>query len=66
MEFVIRIDDLGCVLISKEIRRTMRICEGAPSHTTFSLFYRFCIAIFDLNKRIELEKGIHKKKCQVL
>lgn len=29
-----RIDDLGRVVIPKEIRRTMRIREGAPSHTT--------------------------------
>ncbi len=25
-----RIDDLGCVVIPKEIRRTMRIREGGP------------------------------------
>ena len=25
-----RIDDLGRVVIPKEIRRTMRICEGDP------------------------------------
>ena len=29
-----RIDDLGRVVIPKEIRRTMRIRESAPSHTT--------------------------------
>lgn len=29
-----RIDDLGRVVIPKEIRRTMRIREGDPSHTT--------------------------------
>ncbi len=27
-----RIDDLGRVVIPKEIRRTMRIREGDPSH----------------------------------
>ena len=38
-----RIDDLGRVVIPKEIRRTMRIREGDPLHTTltsFDLFYR--------------------------
>ena len=49
------------MVIPKEIRRTMRIREADPSHTTLTDFDRFCIAIFDLNKRIELEKGIHKK-----
>ncbi len=57
-----RIDDLGRVVIPKEIRRTMRIREGDPLQTTLTLFDRFCMAIFNLNKRIELEKGIHKNK----
>ena len=30
-----RIDELGRVVIPKEIRRTLRIREGDPSHTTF-------------------------------
>ena len=49
-----RIDDLGRVVIPKEIRRTMRIREGDPSLTTLTLFDRFCVAICDLYKRIEL------------
>ena len=52
-----RIDDLGRVVIPKEIRRTMRIREGDSLLTTLTLFDRFCIAIFDLNKRIEAVKG---------
>jgi len=28
---VLRIDDLECVVIPKEIRPTMRICKGEPS-----------------------------------
>ena len=40
-----RIDDLGRVVIPKEIRRTMRIREGDPLHTTLTLFDRFCVAI---------------------
>lgn len=38
-----RIDDLGRVVIPKEIRRTMRIREGDPLLTTLTkteLFYR--------------------------
>ena len=52
-----RIDDLGRVVIPKEIRRTMRIKEGEPSFTTLTVFDRFCVVICDLNKRIEFEKG---------
>ena len=37
-----RIDDLGRVVIPKEIRRTMRIREG---ETTLTPFDRFCEAI---------------------
>jgi len=31
-----RIDDLGRVVIPKEIRRTMRIREGDPSHISLT------------------------------
>lgn len=40
-----RIDDLGRVVIPKEIRRTMRIREGDPSHTTLTPIDKFCLAI---------------------
>ena len=40
-----RIDDLGRVVIPKEIRRTMRIREGEPLLTTLTPFDRFCFAI---------------------
>ncbi len=40
-----RIDDLGRVVIPKEIRRVMRIREGDPSHTTLTPFDKFCFAI---------------------
>ena len=33
-----RIDDLGRVVIPKEIRRTMRIREGDPLHTSLADF----------------------------
>lgn len=47
-----RIDDLGRVVIPKEIRRTLRIREGDPLRTTLTLLPRFCLAMFDLEKRI--------------
>ena len=37
-----RIDDLGRVVIPKEIRRTMRIREGDPSQITLEPWERFC------------------------
>lgn len=48
---VCRIDDLGRVVIPKEIRRTMRIREGEPSHNTLTLFDKFCIAIHSVVER---------------
>ena len=50
-----RIDDLGRVVIPKEIRRTMRIREGDPSHTTLTDFDRFYIALHNVVKRIKVE-----------
>ena len=41
-----RIDDLGRVVIPKEIRRTMRIREGDPTLTQFDRFY---MAILNLS-----------------
>ena len=46
-----RIDDLGRVVIPKEIRRTMRIREGDPSQITLARWGRFCAAMDDLAKR---------------
>ena len=47
-----RIDDLGRVVIPKEIRRTMRIREGDPSRITLTPIDRFCWAIHSLAQRI--------------
>lgn len=47
-----RIDDLGRVVIPKEIRRTMRIREGDPSLTSLKLWERFSYALLDLEKRL--------------
>ena len=50
-----RIDDLGRVVIPKEIRRTMRIREGDPSQTTLTPFDKFCWAIHSLVNRYKIE-----------
>jgi len=46
-----RIDDLGRVVIPKEIRRTLRIREGDPLLTTLSRWERFCRGMRELGKR---------------
>ncbi len=46
-----RIDDLGRVVIPKEIRRTMRIREGDPSQITLTWWERYCFAVMSLGKR---------------
>ena len=46
-----RIDELGRVVIPKEIRRTLRIREGDPSQITLARWERFCAAMDDLVKR---------------
>ena len=50
-----RIDDLGRVVIPKEIRRTMRIREGEPSFITLTEFDRFYIAIHSVVERAKAE-----------
>ena len=47
-----RIDDLGRVVIPKEIRRTMRIREGDPSQTTLIWWEQFCFSMLGLAKRV--------------
>lgn len=48
-----RIDDLGRVVIPKEIRRTLRIREGDPSQTTLTPTDRFCYAIHSIINRVK-------------
>ena len=51
-----RIDDLGRVVIPKEIRRTMRIREGDPSQTTWAWWEMFCFGMLDLAKRTGIDR----------
>ena len=51
-----RIDDLGRVAIPKEIRRTMRIRAGDPSHISLTVITRFCDAMISLHKRIQHQR----------
>ena len=47
-----RIDDLGRVVIPKEIRRTMRIREGDPLQTTLTNEMEFCLALLRVADRL--------------
>ena len=47
-----RIDDLGRVVIPKEIRRTMRIRDGEPLQITLSLKEKFTLAVNRFEMRI--------------
>lgn len=51
-----RIDDLGRVVIPKEIRRTMRIREGDPLQIILTNEDQFCKAMLKLGERIGLKK----------
>lgn len=46
-----RIDELGRVVIPKEIRRTLRIREGDPLLTALTQWEQFCFSMGDLAKR---------------
>ena len=46
-----RVDDLWRIVIPKEIRRTLKIREGDPSHTTLTPIDRFCWAIHSITER---------------
>ena len=46
-----RVDDLGRIVIPKEIRRTLRIREGDPSQISLTPSEKFCFGMLDLAKR---------------
>ena len=46
-----RVDDLGRIVIPKEIRRTLRIREGDPLLTTLTPIDRFSMAIHSVVER---------------
>ena len=46
-----RIDDLGRIVIPKEIRRVLRIREGDPSLMILPPWERFCFGMLDFGKR---------------
>ena len=43
-----RVDDLGRIVIPKEIRRTLRIREGDPLLTSLTVSQRFACAVGNL------------------
>lgn len=52
-----RIDDLGRVVIPKEIRRTMRIREGDPSLTSLTHELMFCNSMKSLRERLHIQEN---------
>jgi len=56
-----RIDDLGRIVIPKEIRRTMRIREGDPLLITLTRWEKFCFAMMNLSKRTSMNCAVSIK-----
>ena len=50
-----RVDDLGRIVIPKEIRRTLRIREGDHLHTILTTFDLFCRGIHSFAERVTAE-----------
>ena len=62
-----RVDDLGRIVIPKEIRRTLRIREGDPSQTTLTSFDLFLRGIIDFAQRsASQENNLYMKKSSHL
>ena len=49
-----RVDDLGRIVIPKEIRRTLKIREGDPLLTTLTPFDKFIYGISKLAERLNI------------
>ena len=53
-----RIDELGRVVIPKEIRRTLRIREGDPSLMGLTRMERFCFALINTADRFGTKRSL--------
>ena len=60
-----RIDDLGRVVIPKEIRRTLRIREGDPSQITLTVFEQFFLSVTKLYIRENKLEEDRKKSEEI-
>lgn len=47
-----RIDDLGRVVIPKEIRRTLRLREGTPLETTMTVKEMYALSVMGIAERV--------------
>ncbi len=51
-----RVDDLGRIVIPKEIRRTLRIREGDPLLKTLTVNERYLLAVAKLQIRLGISE----------
>ena len=58
-----RVDDLGRIVIPKEIRRTLRIREGDPSCTTFTSEEQFKRAITNIYIWARIKGYANNQQC---
>ncbi len=58
-----RIDDLGRVVIPKEIRRTLHIKENNSLHTSLKPYGRFCRAIHSVASQKNQSKAFALLHC---